>query len=1375
MVKRFKLRTILLLLLVLLSGLYLLRWPLFGGLIEQRVTLAISTALGAAVDLGDLEGSLLAGFRCPSLRVAATDDRARLRSLSVDEIRVGYNLWKLAAGDLASLSISASGASCSIDLDRPGIPDTSAGGGRDPFSLPDRLPVADIELGRIVIVQGERALHATGGSLALLSPDERGLQSGSLRAGRVLFATSDREDLWEDVKANFALEEGALRLSLSQPWAHDGRLATSLAIGAGDSPRATFSVDVTKAAGRFQLDGEARLGGEIPVDVSIRTRGLDLSHLVDCVEPFVGRRLPLWGDLDAAISIAGPITNPGALESDIACRVARGGWLHMDPVDLQLSARLDDSGVTVERCAIAGNDVDLTVADGTLPMKDWVPRLDGTSADFNFRLQSAGEWARLFELIGGEDLALLADARIDGEGRLAEGLVHLARGRIESPSAQIRIAHARFGRRDDRLHIEVAELEGEIDGREIALTDPLVVEIAAGRVEIAPTRFSAGTGSIVIDAEINPDRSARVHAALSGADSSLMNVILPAAGYDRRVDWDGLEATLDLRGRVDALSGELVASFDRLRSDQIDLEKISLRATLTPQRIELHHLRGVSPEGGSLEARLRWEFGEGGLFGDPREIDGLVEWRDVNLASFDRFGPSAEGAEGRAEGSLQFAGSLDALEADLTARFSVAKTPASVGAYLPRGCDAWDLTVDAVHGDGVVRLERLDFSTPAGRLTAAGQMPLTVDLSGGAPALSAPEPIRWKVEGDFTGLDLGALAPKAKLTGLVSGRFAMIGPLDSPSGQLTATAQALKYDQLDGHDLFFKCRLDEGTLNLSDVALSRSGIDLARGAMSVELVDRAARSIAWPGAASAFAIKMHFDRVDLAELDSFLGAGVGGAASLGIEGAGTLSEPRLSVALDVEKGVFPLANEEIPIPVDLQAKLLFEAERVSISALNAETVEGAFLRGRGVVPLGIGWDRIAKGEFLSSRGPLSGKIESSTIDLAPFDRLLPHVRHLGGRLSLDAEIGGTLSAPEYTASLTLADGVVRFERRIPSLEEIELSLRADRTGIHIDSIDAEMGAGPLHAEGVIAFDDFKPESVDLKLVGDHVLLSRGKGLRVRGDLDLALDGPIDSLRLSGGVALSETRFVRHIPLIPGKGPPSVDDRFQPFSLTDPYLGDVVLDVRLVTRTPRAVVVDNNLLSGELLLDMSLKGTGKDPFFRGTATFNEMVLKFPNSRFQVDAGRLSFTEQDPYMPRIELSAQGRRQSYDISFTAWGPLNDPEMTFSTIPPLPEEDVLVLVTTGMLPDSLRDKGVENEALKQVGAYLGMELFQKYFGSETVESGESIMDRIELSIGTEVGSDGTDNVLVEYRIQGPWSLQVERDIYADMNLGLVYRIRFR
>ena len=1377
MVRRFKLRTILLLLLVLLAGTYLLRWPLFGGLIRQHAAAVIGEALGVSAEVGDLGGNLVTEIHCTAIRATAGDERSQVRSLSVDRVRARYNPLKLIAGDLAALSISAENTFLSVDLDRPGITDRSDETGPSTIVLPRSLPIVEIGLGQVDIVTRERILSAWRGSLSVGPPTGSGQQEGRLCADCIHLSTPDWDELWRGVGLDLLFERDRYRIRLSEPEPGDRRLGALLTISAGENPRAGLVIDVVQTGGSTHIDAEALLVEEISLEASVRTSGLDMERTAEELAPFVGSHLPLWGRLDGTITVAGPLIEPAALEVDVDCHVTGGGWLGTEPLDVDLSAHLGEGSLRLDHCEISGDSVALAVTGGVLPLKDWSPLFDEAAAEFSFQVRDRSALKGIIDIEKIESVELLAGAAVDGAGRLDEGVFRLEKAGFESRSASIRIEDACLDRRENRFHIEVARLEGDIDGKGITLSDPLVVDFDAGRLEVAPTRFDAGSGSVLIEGEIMPDRSARIHAALSGTDSSFLDWLLPLAGYDEPVDWEGLEATLDLSGTTDAFSGNVDLRVERFSIDRIDVDDVGFRASLTPGHFQVERLGFLLADGGRVEARIGWNLDRGALFAKPEEVEGSIEWHDLNLATLSRIIPRAGGAEGVADGSLRLEGPLSAPRADLAARFTMEKTPAAIADRLSDGIASlpWSLALEARLADGALRVSSVDFSSQIGSVAGSGRMPIQIDLSSLACDAAPGDPRGIEVEGTFERIDLAAIGMAPGLSGRVSGEFDCFGPFDFPRGELTARAEDLVFGSVVAHDLRATCRLEQGRLIVSDLDLSREGRPVARGALSVDLKNPSGRRLALPGEETSFELDFHVDGEDLAAYADLLGTGISGSASVAIEGKGTLAAPRLHVDLAVEQGVLPFQGDGSEIPVDVRARLLFGGESLAIDDLTMETLGGAYLKANGLFPLGIGWQSVGKRGLLKEDGPVKGRIESNGIDLARFNGLVPGLRRLGGLMTVDADLEGVLSAPRFTACLSLTEGVVRFESRIPSLEGIEVSLRADSSGIHIDSFDAEMGAGPVHLEGSVAFVDFAPASIDLKLRGDHVLLSRGRGLRVRGDLDLVLEGPIEHPRLSGEVALADTRFVRYIPLIPGKGPPSVDARLQPFSFTDPYLADLVFDVALVTRNEKDVVVDNNLISGELLLDMFLRGTGRDPFFQGTATFNDMFLKFPNSRFEVDAGRLSFTERDPYMPHVELSARGRRQSYDISFTAWGPLNDPEMTFATIPPLPEEEVIVLVTTGMLPESLRTKGVENEALKQVGAYLGMELYQKYFGSEATESGESIMDRIELTIGSEVGRDGTDNVVVEYRIQGPWSLQVERDIYADMNLGLVYRIRFR
>ena len=123
---------------------------------------------------------------------------------------------------------------------------------------------------------------------------------------------------------------------------------------------------------------------------------------------------------------------------------------------------------------------------------------------------------------------------------------------------------------------------------------------------------------------------------------------------------------------------------------------------------------------------------------------------------------------------------------------------------------------------------------------------------------------------------------------------------------------------------------------------------------------------------------------------------------------------------------------------------------------------------------------------------------------------------------------------------------------------------------------------------------------------------------------------------------------------------------------------------------------------------------------------------------------------------------------------GSAPNPEIVFTSVPPLPPEDLMVLVTTGQLPSRLREGGIQTQA-SVVGSYFAMEIIDAWFGSDSTEKGESLLDRITFETGREVSKDGLETLMVELELSDRFALQAERDVYEDYNMGVVLRFRFR
>jgi translocation and assembly module TamB len=168
------------------------------------------------------------------------------------------------------------------------------------------------------------------------------------------------------------------------------------------------------------------------------------------------------------------------------------------------------------------------------------------------------------------------------------------------------------------------------------------------------------------------------------------------------------------------------------------------------------------------------------------------------------------------------------------------------------------------------------------------------------------------------------------------------------------------------------------------------------------------------------------------------------------------------------------------------------------------------------------------------------------------------------------------------------------------------------------------------------------------------------------------------------------------------------------------------------------------------------------------------LILPGMRFRASTLLMRFERDDPHFPTLAVAADGRRHGYDVNLLVRGRYDNPEVLLSSIPPLGTDELIVLVTTGQRPATLQSKGAAGVG-SLLGAYLAQELADYLFGSDSTEEKESFIERFTLETGTEISANGNESIVVEFRILDRVFLQGERDVYEDINLGVLYRLRFR
>ena len=386
---------------------------------------------------------------------------------------------------------------------------------------------------------------------------------------------------------------------------------------------------------------------------------------------------------------------------------------------------------------------------------------------------------------------------------------------------------------------------------------------------------------------------------------------------------------------------------------------------------------------------------------------------------------------------------------------------------------------------------------------------------------------------------------------------------------------------------------------------------------------------------------------------------------------------------------------------------------------------------------------------------------------------------LTGRLTGKASVGGTVREPTPRIDAQLEDGSLKIAG-LPRLESATGRIAVTDRRIEVERLEAEMGAGFVRLSGSAQSDGAPlwtlPDDtrVDVTLEGKEALLVRGGGVKLRGDAALRLTGTPAELLVGGTFTVTSGKFVRRQTLLPdlrARGGATGSTDFVPFRIPPPLGERLRFDVRVETDEPFEIAthVFDSSLNGSL----RLLGPGVQPYFQGSISGTGGKLRLPGATLEVQSVLISASESHPLSPELRVRAEGRRHGVRVSLQVRGRYPDFEVQLSSVPNLTRDDILVLLSTGVLPDRLRDASPQERA-QLLASYLAGELVALYYGSDSTERGKGFADRFEIEYGSEISKNGLESVVVEFTLLDFLALRAERDVYEDYNMGIVLRFRF-
>ncbi|PYS48639.1 MAG: hypothetical protein DMG13_25110, partial [Acidobacteria bacterium] len=590
-------------------------------------------------------------------------------------------------------------------------------------------------------------------------------------------------------------------------------------------------------------------------------------------------------------------------------------------------------------------------------------------------------------------------------------------------------------------------------------------------------------------------------------------------------------------------------------------------------------------------------------------------------------------------------------------------------------------------------------------------------------------------------------------------------------------------ESLDVPNIFFAtsnmdfqaiARTKGDTLEIDKIQLDQGQAKFAAGYISIPFVWR---NLGTNGAVipSSGKVSATFqsENLDLKRLFDDLGikAMTSGIMNARLDAQGTVAD--LNARMDVR--VRDLRNEYWPKmdPATFELSAQAAQNRLTIAGkLQQSRIQPAEINAS--MPFDI--PKIVRARKLPDDTPITAKARVPRTSVNFVRQFVPELEQLDGDLGLDVDVSGTIGRPVLSGAGDMTVNVARFTNAtLPALRGFKARLTFRENALTLDRFGGDLAGGPFTMSGRVMFAKLTEPTLDLQLKGDSVLLARNDTLTARANADIKITGPFAAATVTGNVAMTDSHFLKDIDLIPiglpGRPAPQArTERPEFFSFPSPPLRDWKFDVAIKTKDP--VLIRGNLATGGATGDLKLTGTGLRPALQGVVQMQDVEATLPFSRLDVSRGFLTFSPDDSMNPTIDLQGTSVIRDYTVRVYVYGTLLSPEAIFTSEPPLAQEEIISLISTGATRQEL---STGNVLAGRAATLLVQQLYRKIVKKGEPTESNTVFNRLDLDLGTVDPRTGQQQATVRFKIDDHFVLTGDVGVHGDFRGKLKYLIRFR
>ncbi|MEW5806076.1 MAG: outer membrane protein assembly factor BamA [Acidobacteriota bacterium] len=401
-----------------------------------------------------------------------------------------------------------------------------------------------------------------------------------------------------------------------------------------------------------------------------------------------------------------------------------------------------------------------------------------------------------------------------------------------------------------------------------------------------------------------------------------------------------------------------------------------------------------------------------------------------------------------------------------------------------------------------------------------------------------------------------------------------------------------------------------------------------------------------------------------------------------------------------------------------------------------------------------------------------------------------------GRGHLDAYSSGKFTSPDFKGTIRIDGGRIRHFALPYPMENLKLEAEFDRDFVTFHSIAFEFGGGEMRGSGIASLQKLGYDIYSFELEGKDVTLKFPEGLKYICDGSLLIRGDRKSAIISGDLNIIRGLYYKDFNL-ESQLLAFRAREYQPFEAVR-MPQDVYLDINI--RAEEGFWVKNDLATAELGGNLHIGGdlrrlelTGRLHALEGGR------FEFRDVEYEIKEGYIDFADITRINPAFDILAETIVSDYRVNLRITGNLEKFQFNLSSVPSLPEQDIIALLMTGSTLESLTQEGsgaftedlattyfagkISDKLEKQIQKQLHLEkvmidpmlIRSQADPTARLTVGKEISDNLMIIYSTYLGGSEENAYQLDYKIPRGFNLIAERTSTGAVGADLRYRKQFK